>query len=182
MRRYGVARFDFCSERGKPGFHKAVQSGRKYILWKGALSSISSDLFEITPVNELHFQIDSLVLCNCLICSVRGIFTKLFILFGICGLAQDSQIIDSLKQAIRTAESDSLRADALNELAWKFYLINLDTAFILGEQALKVAQQANIPEEVADAHTNLGVVHAEKGNYKEALSSHQKALVIRQKS
>jgi serine phosphatase RsbU (regulator of sigma subunit)/Tfp pilus assembly protein PilF len=105
------------------------------------------------------------------------IFLSLFVV----GLAaQPNAVVDSLKQAVRTAKTDSLRADAMNELAWALYRSNLDTAITICLESCRIAEAGGIDEETAEAHNNLGVFYSEKGQYAEAMKEHQKAFGLRE--
>ena len=110
--------------------------------------------------------------------------------------AQNKQI-DSLKQVIRSYNTsplgrqggaDTNQVKALNKLSWKLLNTgNYDTALILANQALKLAQ--SFPSLgggrgwfnwAGNAYSNIGAVYYYHGNYPEALKNYFASLKIRE--
>ena len=90
----------------------------------------------------------------------------------------------------RQGGADTNQVNALNLLSRKLYLTgNYDTALVLANQALKLAQ--SFPslgggrgwlKGIANAYTNIGIVCANQGNYPEALKNYFAALKIREET
>jgi serine phosphatase RsbU (regulator of sigma subunit)/Tfp pilus assembly protein PilF len=112
---------------------------------------------------------------------MRSTGTVLLVIFTLTLSAQNTAVVDSLRQAVRTAKTDSLRADAMNELAWMLFRSDLDTAITICLESCRIAETGGIDEESADAHNNLGVFYGEKARYGEAMKEHQRALELRKK-
>ena len=89
--------------------------------------------------------------------------------------------IDSLKKVIETADHDTTRIKALNQLGWKVMYSNPDTAIILSKQALYLSEKTEDQKNKAKTLNNLGVYYWIKSDYPTALNYHFKALEIREK-
>jgi len=90
-----------------------------------------------------------------------------------------SQTIDSLKAVIVSAEKDTTKAKALNQLAWESKFSNPDTAILLSREALRIYEEHQTKSGIANCCDNIGVLYTVKSDYTLALQYHNKALKIR---
>jgi tetratricopeptide (TPR) repeat protein len=111
----------------------------------------------------------------------------IFYAFGFLSLSAVAQPeIDSLKKLIRQAREDTAQLNALNILARKLSGSDLDTAFILGNQALELSKKiiTSLHPGLADAgkkgmakaYHNLGYFNNQKGDYSLAMEHYNTAL------
>jgi len=89
---------------------------------------------------------------------------------------------DSLKTVIQTADHDTTKIKALNQLGWSLMYSNPDTAIILGKQALELSEKTEDHPNKANTLSNLGVYHCIKSNYPTALDYFFKSLEYREKA
>jgi len=94
---------------------------------------------------------------------------------------QDEAIIDSLKIVIATADHDTTKIKALNQLAWKQRGENPDTSIILSTQALELSEKAQYERGIANSWHHLANFNSRKSNYDRALEYNHKALEIHEK-
>jgi len=94
---------------------------------------------------------------------------------------------DSLSRLLNKTQksrSDTARINTLNALAYELQSTNPDTALILYNQALEIAQGIASPtirlKETATAYYNIGIICKNKGNYEKALDYYLKALSIKE--
>lgn len=85
---------------------------------------------------------------------------------------------DSLLQLLRSPAHDSVRSDALNELAFFMFDYNVDSSIVLADQALQLAKQVNNLRQQARALKNIGISYDIKGKTDSALFFLNMALVI----
>ncbi len=117
-------------------------------------------------------------------------FFLLFFIASLHILGQNQLIIDSLNKELNVFESktkksepglsDSTKANILYQLSKEYWSGNLDSAFILAEQVLKLSVKIHYVKGKADALSSIGVVYWLKGEYENALIYSQRALEIRQ--
>ena len=121
-------------------------------------------------------------------CSFWNFFGNLNTFFGL-GTSSFAQTptIDSLSRLLNTTQasrSDTNRINTLNALASELQSTNPDTALILYNQALEIAQNISVSsislKFVATAYINIGLIHVDKGDNEKALEFYLKALSIRE--
>ncbi|MFH1319203.1 MAG: tetratricopeptide repeat protein, partial [Bacteroidota bacterium] len=94
--------------------------------------------------------------------------------------------VDSLKKVIETADhacpepcrGDSTKVKALNTLAWELRISDLDTAKLLTEQALAIADKAEYLKGKASAYNTLRSINWRQSNYDKAIEYANKTLKI----
>ena len=107
---------------------------------------------------------------------------RLISLLFLCGvlfnsaLAQNQQAIDSLLNVLKTAKEDTNKVNLLHNLGWELMYSNTDTAIILGNQALSLAEKSKWKKGIAKSIGNLGTYYFFKGNYSKASDYLFKAL------
>ncbi len=105
-------------------------------------------------------------------------------LIGICwlggGLLVQASEVDSLVQILPQLKGKD-RVKALNRLAWKLRKTELDSAQNYAQESVKLAEKLEFWEELATAHSFIGVIFRNKGNYIYALNHFYQALNISEK-
>ena len=97
---------------------------------------------------------------------------------GADGFAQNATI-DSLQLLIKTANPDTNKVNHLNELSKEYLKTeHSDTAIKYNNLALQLAQKLNFKQGMARAHTNIGHIYCDRGNYLSALKNYSVALKI----
>lgn len=96
-------------------------------------------------------------------------YTCSILLFSFVGVMPLLAQIDSLKQVIATTDDDSLRVQALMRLGFKYESFNLDSAYILHDQAIEVAQRNNLKTQEAKAWVNKSLAYFYGSKSKESL-------------
>jgi len=107
---------------------------------------------------------------------VRLILLFLFsiLLWSGAGLAQPG--IDSLESDLDKNLSDSSQISALISLSRKYQYTNIIRSRELAENALKIAENSNIPKQKIRAYQNIGALYAISGDYSTALRFDNLAL------
>jgi len=107
---------------------------------------------------------------------MRAAFTIL-LLFGLRGSCCADKI-DSLQNLLKTNIPDTTLINTLNTLAWELSYKNIDTAILLSNRALKLAEPQDMKKEIAESYHNLGRFHQLRGVYSESLYYYSRALAI----
>ncbi|TND08373.1 MAG: protein serine/threonine phosphatase [Bacteroidetes bacterium] len=108
-------------------------------------------------------------------------FLLVFLLFSGYLPGQQSKT-DSLISLVNTLKADSHKVDVLNDISWAIRATgNFYAAKPYADSAQKLAEKINYPKGLGKAHSILGVLNVEQGNYPEGLEQHFKALKIREK-
>jgi tetratricopeptide (TPR) repeat protein len=106
------------------------------------------------------------------------IITLLICIFCLQGFGQ-SHGIDSLKNAIRTQQNDTNKANNLNILSNKLEVISsYDSSLTFSVSAQKLSEKLGFKKGIADAYVNLGDVYYDRGDYAKALEYDNKALAM----
>jgi two-component system NtrC family sensor kinase len=102
----------------------------------------------------------------------------LLLLIPALGLAQQSHI-DSLRERLKTASTDSARFAIFMDLGWSLAETNRDTALYFHDQAFKLAKKNNRPlAEAAAALNGKGYDLTQLGKFPESLQCFQQALKL----
>jgi len=107
---------------------------------------------------------------------------SLFLLISALAPAQDQAEIGKIKARLRSARPDSSKVDLLYRLSKQYWSNNLDTALLLTNEALGLAQALDYTKGLGNAYNGLGVIHWYKGEYNTALQYNHKALIAREKT
>lgn len=97
-------------------------------------------------------------------------------------LAQDKAYIDSLSQAVRTMESDTVKVLVLGELCWLNRLRDADLSIQYGREGIALASELNYTDGLANLWNKLGVVYRHMENFPEALKAYDNALKAAQQA
>ena len=89
--------------------------------------------------------------------------------------------VDSLLSRLKKDKEDTNKVNHLNALAWEYKYNNPDTAILLGNQALALAEKIKFEIGIGKANHNLGTVNYLKGDYAKALEHYFKALATWEK-
>ncbi|HYV91468.1 MAG TPA: adenylate/guanylate cyclase domain-containing protein [Chitinophagales bacterium] len=96
---------------------------------------------------------------------------------GFEAFAQQNKI-DSLQSLLKKDREDTSKVNHLNALAWELKSNNPDTAIIIGNQALSLAEKYQWKKGIANSLAQLGAFYGFKGDYTKALDYYLKALKI----
>ncbi|MBC7864781.1 MAG: tetratricopeptide repeat protein [Bacteroidia bacterium] len=102
-------------------------------------------------------------------------------LFCYCISFSQNRKIDSLLTLLKTDKEDTNKVNHLNNLGWQLKHNNPDTAIILSNQALTIAEKCSWKKGMANALSNLGVYNYLKAEYPKALDYYFKALSMVEK-
>ena len=109
----------------------------------------------------------------------KSLFSIIFIFASIISVAQNT---DSLWKIYNDkTKADTNRVNAIHDIARSYINNNPDTAIILAEQELKLANSISINKAnlwTANALNVLGIAYSYKGNYSKALEYYAKTLDI----
>ena len=103
-----------------------------------------------------------------------------FFLFSVILFGQTTEtVIDSLEQLLeKTALPDINRVDALNELGYRYWIVNSSESVTFGNEALEIAEKLEYPEGIAKAKRVLGVAYWTLGKLKLALENLTEAEAV----
>jgi serine phosphatase RsbU (regulator of sigma subunit) len=102
-----------------------------------------------------------------------------FFLLLTCGIS--AQSLDSLWALFNDKKNpDSIRFAAHNEIVWAYMYSNPDTAFILAEEEVKLAQKHRLKNWEAKALNAVGATYQIRGDFPRAIDSYQNSLRIRE--
>jgi serine phosphatase RsbU (regulator of sigma subunit) len=86
--------------------------------------------------------------------------------------------VDSLKKIISNAKEDTLKVNALNQLASEYRASNTSQSFELAREALALAEQLKYRSGLVSAHNNIGIACYFTGSYPEALRNYLEAVKL----
>lgn len=89
---------------------------------------------------------------------------------------------DSLRAAVASATSDSVKVDALNTLARSMRFTKFSEMILRASEALALAERIGYTNGAARAHYNIGAANTRMGNFSQALESHATALALYDKT
>jgi two-component system, NtrC family, sensor kinase len=95
---------------------------------------------------------------------------------------QNQQIIDSLKQELRTAKTGPTQASITNQIALIYRLQNPDSGIYYATQGLKLARKYRSAEEEGASFYTLGFTYTLTGNFPQAIEMLLKAKGIAEKN
>ncbi len=106
------------------------------------------------------------------------IYTILFLITAINGMAQNKAIIDSLLYQLNIASVDSVKADIYNHLCWNYRVDSPRLGYEYGTKALKIyVERKNILKQ-CNVLNKLGINKRNLGEYSAALDDFYKTLSI----
>ena len=125
---------------------------------------------------------------------MKNILIIYFILSTCVALGQNKEI-DSLQQALKNYnakklelnkdlnpdESDTLKADILNNLGQQFFIVS-DYALArkYADEAMAIAQKLKYQKGISQSYSSIGIIYWYQGDYQEALKNQFASLEIRQ--
>lgn len=95
-------------------------------------------------------------------------------------IAQESVIIDSLKNRISNSKTDSALSYEFDVIAREYASINPDSGIIYANKSLTLSKKLNNYKYQADALNTLGIIYRERGEFNTALDKLHTALTIAQ--
>lgn len=106
----------------------------------------------------------------------------LFLVFPICLQAQNMRLIDSLSQIQKTISIDTQRILLLDKISFAYSSINPDSGIMVANDVLSQSQKINWEKGISAAYADLGINHAAKSLYVNALKYYSQALSIYRKN
>jgi len=102
------------------------------------------------------------------------------LLLSLYGFSQTPlKIIDSLKQIVSKSPPDSIKVKAYSDLCWYYRTVSTDSAFAYGNLALQLSKATKNEVGEAQAYNDIGILHYDLADYKEAMNVYNNALKIR---
>ena len=101
----------------------------------------------------------------------------LLLLLPVFGIAQRNHI-DSLKERLKTAGTDSARFATLIDLGWSYSETNLELSLYFHDQAFQLAKKVNRPLDEASALTGKGYILLHQNKFPESLQFLQQAVAL----
>src|SRR3989344_685690 len=111
---------------------------------------------------------------NKIICAT----TMFSVLLHSITFGQNTSASDSLKNVLFTTKQDTTRILTLAALAGKLDLSDPDSALMLSQQALKIAQKIDWPKGVATSFNCIATAHFRKGDYTVSMNYQKRAMAI----
>jgi serine phosphatase RsbU (regulator of sigma subunit) len=108
----------------------------------------------------------------------NALFFYLFLSISIN--AQESALIDSLKNRISNSKTDSALSYEYDVLAKEYSGINPDSGILYSNKSLELSRKINNYRFQVDALNTLGIIYRERGEFNSALDLHHQALSIAQ--
>ncbi len=96
----------------------------------------------------------------------------------LCSMGQ-SVPVDSFQRLLRTRLPDSTRVHVLNELAWEYRFQKADSARLLLQTALRLADSIRFRPGMGNAWNYFGVLESNQGDHRKAIGHFESALAIR---
>ena len=96
-------------------------------------------------------------------------------------MSQNKSEIDSLRELLKSAEIDSVKADLYNELSYKFFNSGKDTSKIFAQYGMYLSKKNNYQRGIAESFLNYGNISIVEGNLNKAIDHFLKAMEIFQK-
>ncbi|MBC7864782.1 MAG: tetratricopeptide repeat protein, partial [Bacteroidia bacterium] len=103
-------------------------------------------------------------------------FFCLLFFAGMSFIFSQNKKIDSLKILLKTDKEDTNKVNHLNNFGWELRQSNPDTAIIISNQALAIAEKVDWKKGIANAFGHLGAYNYIKADYPKALHYYFKAL------
>jgi signal transduction histidine kinase/uncharacterized protein HemY len=92
------------------------------------------------------------------------------------GNTQYSQSVESLKESLKSAVSDTAKINILNKIATKYFYSDPKAGLRYGENALKLAKKINWKLGIAVANDNIGICQWVLSDYPKAISNFYSSL------
>lgn len=113
---------------------------------------------------------------------MRKLITSLVILqLGYLAVAQPKAFVDSLKNDLSFVTDDSLKFRLLDELAWTYRHIHVDSALEYSNLSIEVARKQKNELFLSIAYTTLGVVKLDNDTLDFGVSDFKKSLALGQR-
>jgi len=98
----------------------------------------------------------------------KNCISAIFLFFVFTGFSQQ-QKIDSLRQTLKSKQSDTARVNTLNSLAYLYYGSKPDSTLLLSQEAIQIAKKNDFIRGEARGLSNSGIAFHILGNYPKAL-------------
>ena len=105
---------------------------------------------------------------------------SLFIIWvSLCSIsvvAQDTHVVDSIKNTYAQAENDSLKVNVYHQIGKYYRFTNADSARHYFNKAIEEAKKGSYQRGMVAGYSNIGITYGREGNYPEAIINFEKAL------
>lgn len=85
-------------------------------------------------------------------------------------------VVDSLRQVLRTADTDTARITTLSYIAFHMASVNPDSALFIAQDALKQAVETEFDRGVASANNSFGWIYFQSGKLDNSIAHYTEAL------
>lgn len=109
----------------------------------------------------------------------RGCFIFFCLLNVYCGFSQ-TEVIDSLKNILQNAKTDSAKVKILNDLFLEYEFTDEPVAREYLNKALELSLNADYKKGLRTTYIHLGFLAEDRGHYQEALGHYRAALTVSQ--
>ena len=107
---------------------------------------------------------------------MRFILTAILLFIFVDNSTAQQAVIDSLRNILETAESDTARVTATAYIAFHTALINPDSALIIAQEALDFAERIKFERGIASAHNSFGWIYFNSGKLDRSVDYYKQAL------
>jgi len=98
--------------------------------------------------------------------------------FPLNDISAQTNPTDDKEQQITDRKADSVRVKALVEQSSQLYPVKPDSAMLVAQEAIDLANQLDLKEDLGYAYKNMGLAHYVKGDYDEVMVNWTKSLEI----
>jgi len=97
-------------------------------------------------------------------------------LIPIAGTAQDYKLMDSLRKIIPAKKNDdTLKALMMNQLAFEYSYVDLDSGMRIAVKALELAEKINYVHGKSTVYNTMGTIYHDEGNFQKAVECYNRA-------
>ncbi len=107
---------------------------------------------------------------------MRFVLISLFLFTSVDTATAQQAVVDSLRNVLNTAETDTARVTATAYIAFHTALINPDSALIIAQQALEFAERIKFERGVASANNSFGWIYFNSGKLETSIDYYKQAL------
>ena len=110
----------------------------------------------------------------------RALYISALLIFSFSFYSSKSKEynVDSLTNVVYSNVNDSIKVNALIDLAWAHYVKDIDTTQKLVDKAFNISQQNNNLRGLSKCYAWYGFIFEQKGNYDEALDYNFKSIKL----
>lgn len=107
---------------------------------------------------------------------MRNLLSILWMLAFVSSAWGQPAVVDSLRQVLRTADTDTARITTLSYIAFHMASVNPDSALFIAQDALKQAVETEFDRGVASANNSFGWIYFQSGKLDNSIAHYTEAL------